>query len=258
MKFVVVILVAAAITTGCQWEPDRDNTVDPKSSFYVVPPERNSPPVISDLTALTDSWKTFVGSDIYTFEVECRINDLDLNLDPDSILAFAGNRTILLGRMSFNPEKDRFYLLVTPDRFPQEEIRQMFDSPIHVLAVDDSGARKDTFTNFRPLVNPWPSIRYPVADTLDTLHPRLGWNEWYNSLVDSYTYSIDIWKMNLYSVWDTSGLLETDTAFTVPYDGLQDANSSPHIFYSWYLTVEDTFGNRITGIPGNFWILLRE
>ena len=258
MKSIVVVLVIVVLIAGCQWNPDRDNTVDPKSSFYITPPEPNRRPEISDLVALTDSRKTFVGSDIYTFEVECRITDPDFNLVPDSILAFAGNRTIPLGQMSFNPEKERFYLLCTPDRFPELEIRQLFSSPIHVTTVDSAGARHDTFTSFRPLVDPWPTIRYPVADTVSTLHPRLGWNEWRNSQVDSLTYSISIWKMNLYSIWDTSGLLETDTALTVPYDGLQDANSAPHVFYSWYLTVEDTFGNRITGIPGNFWVLLRE
>jgi hypothetical protein len=258
VKSLVIILAAVVFIAGCQWEPDRDNTVDPKSSFYIVPPEPNHPPRISDLSALTDSRKTFVGDDIYTFEVRCRISDSDLNLIPDSILAFASNRTIPLGRMTFNPEKERFYLLCTPDRFPELNIRELFSSNIMVLAADSDGARDSAFAYFNPLVDLWPTIRYPVADTLDTLHPRLGWNEWHNSQVDSFTYSLSIWKMNLYSVWETTGLLETDTALTVPYDGLQDANSAPHVFYSWYLTVEDTFGNRITGIPGNFWIILRE
>lgn len=256
MRIVAVILGIVLIIVGCQWEPDRDNTVDPKSSFYIIPPQPNRPPTISDLAALTDSRKILVGGDIYTFEVKCRITDPDFNLIPDSILAYASNQTKLLGQMTFNPEKERFYLLVTPDRFPNENIRELFNSNITVVAVDSALARHDTTAYFNPLVDFWPTIRYPVADTLDTLHPRLSWNEWNGGR--AHTFSLDVWKMNLYSIWDTSGLQRTDTALTVPYNGFQDATTSPHIFYSWYLTVVDTFGNRITGIPGNFWIFLRD
>lgn len=256
MKFAVFILAVVFLASGCEWEPERDNPKDPKSRFFIEPPQPNRSPAISDLTALTDSRKTFVGGDIFSFEVKCRISDPDFNLVPDSILAFAGNRTVRLGPMSFNPEMERFYVLVTPDRFPELNIRGLFSSPIHVTAVDSAGARHDTFTTFHPLVDFWPTIRYPVADTLDTLHPHLAWNEWNGER--PHTFSIDIWKMNLYSVWNIAGLANTDTAMTVPYDGFQDANSSPHVFYSWYLTVVDTFGNQITGVPGYFWILLRE
>jgi len=243
MRLLISLLIAACLAVGCDWTPVRDNTVDERSPYYVPPPRANYPPHVEDVRALTDSRAYPFGQVLYMFEVYCKITDPDYNLVPDSLRAFAD--TIFVGTVRYNADVDRFYLRCTPESLPGINFLDLFNSVVRVQAVDSAGARDDTTTRFNPLLSPWPAVRYPLGDTLNTRELRLAWNDWNGGRI--HTYAISILKQNLYTIWDTSGLAGTDTVLAVPYDQWEDSNVSPWVFYAWYLTVVDNFGNRITG-----------
>jgi hypothetical protein len=167
---------------------------------------------------------------------------------PDSLRAFAD--TIFVGTVKYNAEVDRFYLRCTPESLPGINFLDLYHSVVRVQAVDSAGARASADTLFNALLSPWPTVRYPYGDTLDTRELRLAWNDWHGGRI--HTYSISILKQNVYTIWDTAELAGTDTVLAVPYDQWEDSNVSPWVFYAWYLTVVDNFGNRITGEPATF------
>ena len=254
MRWLVCLLIAACLAGGCDWTPVRDNPVDEKSAYYVPPPRPNYPPLVGDLQAITDVRANFTGAHLFMFEVLCSIADPDFNLIADSLMAFAD--TIYLGTLVYNPEVQRFYIRCTPESLPGVNIENLFNSIIMVKAADSAGARDSADARFNPLLEPWPTVRYPFGDTLRTRELRVGWNDWPGGRL--HTYSVSVWKENLYVIWDTTGLAGTDTVLTVPYDEWEDSNVSPWVFYAWYLTVVDNFGNRITGDQATFRFLLPE
>jgi hypothetical protein len=251
MRLLASLLFAACLAGGCDWTPVRDNTVDEKSPYYVPGPR---PPQVDSVRAVTDTRAYPFGQILYMFEVYCKITDPDYNLVPDSLRAFAD--TIFVGKVTYNPDVDRFYLRCTPESLPGINFLDLFNSVIRVQAVDSAGARDSADTRFNPLLSPWPTVRYPFGDTLATRDLQLGWNDWNGGRL--HTYSISILKQNVYTIWDTSELAGTDTVLAVPYDQWEDSNVSPWVFYSWYLTVVDNFGNRITGEQATFRFQLSE
>jgi hypothetical protein len=245
MKLPVLLLLVAAVAESCDWTPVRDNTVDEKSPYYIPGPR---PPHVSNVRALTDSRAYPFGQILYMFEVYATITDPDFDLVPDSLEVFAD--TIFVGTVKYDAEVDQFYLRCTPESLPGINFLDLFNSVVKVRVLDSSGARDSADTRFNPLLSPWPTVRYPYGDTLSTLQLRVAWNDWRGGR--EHTYSIEILKQNVYTVWDTARLLGTDTVLTVPYDQWEDSNISPWVFYSWYLTVVDNFGNQITGEPATF------
>ncbi|MCX6601737.1 MAG: hypothetical protein NT025_09285 [bacterium] len=237
MRLLISLLMTACLAGGCDWTPVRDNTVDERSPYYVP----GGPPHVEDVRALTDTRAYPFGQILYMFEISCKITDPDYNLVPDSLRAFAD--TIFVGQVTYNPDADRFYLRCTPESLPGINFLDLFHSVIRVQAVDSAGARDSADTLFNALLSPWPAVRYPLGDTLNTRELRLAWNDWNGLRI--HTYSISILKQNVYTIWDTSGLAGTDTVLTVPYDDWDGVN--PWVFYAWYLTVVDNSGNRITG-----------
>jgi hypothetical protein len=253
MRPLILILVLACVVGGCDWTPVRDNAVDEKSPYYVPPPWVNRPPQVRNVSALTDCRANSAGANLYMFEVLSDIVDPDYNLIPDSLRAFAD--TIYVGTLVYNPDVQHFYVRVTPESLPGVNIETLFNSIVTVKVADSGGARDSAQARFNPLLQPWPTVRYPSGDSLGSRIVRLGWNDWAGGRL--HTYSISVWKENLYVVWDTSGLAGTDTVLAeVSFQDWEDSHVAPWVFYAWYLTVVDNFGNRITGDQAVFRIWL--
>lgn len=253
MKTIVpLLLVAILVLSGCDWVPERDNPYDPQSQYYIPPPERNHPPVVESLEALSECLASGSSETIYKAAIYCWITDPDRNLVPESLQVFSSQYG-RLGILQYNEAEQKYYLLCTPERFPNIDISDLYSTVITVRVQDDSGAVDSAMTNFDAITSGFPHPVHPAINNdynVSVFPVRFGWDEWNGSR--PHSFSIDIKRMNLYSVWDTAGILSLDTAMVCPFSDWENCAVSPLEFYVWYLTVVDERGNRITGPPASF------
>jgi hypothetical protein len=255
MKTASLLLFIFTLYLGCAWSPDRDNPIDPRSTSYVAPPppvQRNRPPVIDTVFIRTDC-HNYGATEFCSFELHCQISDSDQNLLFDSVTAeirIDGDWTDI-GRLSYDVFQGRFVAIRGQNEFEDGSLRTLSNQNVRVHAIDDSGA-VDTYSLLFPAVNPnygtivHPDIRIPATSR----HPQLGWHPW-DASSDDYSYSISVYYLNIYSVWDTSGLQATDTSVVVS-TRLESSAEDANLYYYWYLSITDRNGSRITYFPGVF------
>ena len=259
LRILAAVLVVGWIC-GCAWTPSRDNPVDPASPYYEKPPQRNRAPVIDTVFVVTECRASELNP-FCIFDVVAEITDADRNLNYNSVLVtilMDTASTMTLGLMVYYPERDQFILTRSQNDFPNENLDQLVGRPVRVSISDDSGSVATRSVSFpQPVRDPAPLITFPhgqpvVPDEIHSDTVRLSWDYWTGPDREHSLFSTAVFFKNIYMVWDTSGLLPTDT-FTVVTDTLEPSTFDQSIFYTWYLTVTDSRGNRLTSQPGYFY-----
>lgn len=254
MKLLCITALVLTVVIGCDWSPQRDNTADPRSLFYI--PHRR--PVIDSVKLVTDCRKDVIQDYFCAFDVNCWITDSDRTARWDSITACIETRTdtLVLGQMDYSPEINGFTIRRTQDQLPEHGLGSYVGDSIRVIVVDVLGAVTYRAIEFHaPLTTPVPLISHPGIPGVDTTVkvydylPRLGWYYWGN-LDDGHRFSVSVVQNGLSTVWSATGLAPTDT-FVVVTDSLLVSGLTV-ITYSWFLTVTDRRGDRLTSLPGYF------
>lgn len=248
MKTFLSFLFTIIILISCSWTPDRDNPIDPHSPYYETPPQRNRPPEILDIKMITDCGNSLVSA-MCAFEVTCRIEDPDRNVAFDSVQVRID--TLDLGSMSFDPRLGAFFLRKAQGDFGQP-LDVFVGDTIFITVADDSGAIARAWTIFHEPVRNWPVLRNPQdGDEVFDYTPALSWDYWTHGN-NTHRFSVAVLHQTSV-VWDTSGLLPSDTSVVVT-DSLRDSRQI-EIEYLWHLTVTDGRGNRITSLQNRFTVL---
>lgn len=253
MKNWWLVVVVSIGLAGCAWDPKRDNPVDPTSPYYTPPPPRNRAPEVDTIVVRTHKQWSDVNP-LYSFDLIARVSDPDGNLDFSNVQAQVS--TFQLGPMTFDPVPGEFRLHRSQIDFPSEDLNQLIGTVVQISAHDDSAARDESSILFpTPLREPEPQILYPQGNPVEPVQiisdsVRLGWQLW-SSAEGDHRFSVSVLYRNIFTDWDTVGLMPTDT-FVVVTDSLLPASIDPSIYYTWYLTVTDGLGNTITSLPGYF------
>jgi hypothetical protein len=252
MKIATILLLVLGLFAACSWSPSRENPVDPHSSNYISPPQGNHPPVIDTLfrtTECRESWSV----EFCSFTLICHVSDLDQNLVFDSVRAALRLDTswLDLGGMSYNAQDGNFILHRSQNEMPNGNLDEYVGHLLRVTVQDDSGATDVSSITFEDLSKRYPTIVHPKStwDSVHTVHPQLGWATWTGP--QPFTYAVAVFDQNIFPVWDVSGLLSSDTCVTVT-ESLRVADVFLSDQYTWYLTVVDGRGNRMTARPGIF------
>ncbi|MBI5059461.1 hypothetical protein HZB60_06740 [candidate division KSB1 bacterium] len=255
----LLLLLAGLVASlvGCEWQPVRDNTVDPASPYYQEPPPVNHAPSIDTLFMITDCRHSLF-SDFCAVEILARITDVDQNIDLNAVIAsieMEPGTWEELGHMAYDPARQWFIVRKTQSDFPDERIDLLVGKPLRVQVSDAQDSTASRSISFVQPVLDWPVIVFPFSqDTAFTNYPRLSWIYWNNSPTGEHSFSVSVLKDAFVAAWDTAGLAPSDT-FVIVTDSLPENNFGGG-FYTWDLTVTDGRGNRVTSAPGDFVILV--
>ncbi len=250
-------LLTVGLICGCAWTPGRDNPVDPASPYYEKPPQRNRAPVIDTVIVVTDC-RLSEPNPLCSVDIVAAVSDSDRNVDYSLVLAtiiLDSTHTMTVGYMAYDPERNQFLITRSQNDFPNETLNDMVGRTVVVSVVDDSGATDVNSAIFpQPVLGPLLQITFPqglpvVPDEIHGDTVRLSWEYW--PVSQTHTFGASVYYKNIYMVWDTAGLMRTDT-FVVVTRPLQPSEDES-IFYTWYLTVTDSRGNRLTAQPGYFY-----